>query len=239
MQSGFLAKCVGDKEVKDLLEKVHDASCGDASEISLSRRIQRRGYYWPKMKQQADSMQAACEKCQMPIQRQETFMASDTTGDWQQPYCDFLIEGILPTNNREAFNVERIAKRYFVEGENLYRKGFNGEPLRCVDKEEVGRLLQEAHSGECGEHQGRKKLYYQLLSLGYYWPTMKKDTAAFVKCCKTCQLHANLSHKHVVTLQDMKTPWPFHTWGLDLIGPIYPAAEGNIWIITATEYFTK
>ena len=104
------------------------------------------------MKQQVDFVQAAYEKCQMPIQRQETFMASDTSGDWRQPYLDFLIEGILPTDNKEAFNIKRIAKRYFVEGENLYRKGFNGEPLRCVDKEEVGKLLQETHSGECGEH---------------------------------------------------------------------------------------
>ena len=89
-----------------------------------------------------------------------------------------------------------MAKRYFVEGESLYRKGFNGEPLRYIGKEEVKKLLQEVHSRECGEHQGQKKLYYQLLSLGYY---IRKDTT-FVKRYKTCQLHANLSHKYVVTL---------------------------------------
>ena len=37
----------------------------------------------------------------------------------------------------------------------------------------------------------------------------------------------------------MATPWPFHTWGLDLIGPIGPASGGHIWILVATEYFTK
>ena len=42
LQGGFLAKCVGSKEGKDLLEKVHDASCGDASMVSLNRRIQIR-----------------------------------------------------------------------------------------------------------------------------------------------------------------------------------------------------
>ena len=40
-------------------------------------------------------------------------------------------------------------------------------------------------------------------------------------------------------LQDMTTPWPFHTWGLDLIGPINPPSNGYIWILAATEYFTK
>ena len=37
----------------------------------------------------------------------------------------------------------------------------------------------------------------------------------------------------------MTTPWPFHTWGLDLIGPINPSSNGYIWILAATEYFTK
>ncbi|XP_050245856.1 uncharacterized protein LOC126693771 [Quercus robur] len=37
----------------------------------------------------------------------------------------------------------------------------------------------------------------------------------------------------------MTTPWPFHTWGLDLIGLINPSSNGYIWILAATEYFTK
>jgi hypothetical protein len=37
----------------------------------------------------------------------------------------------------------------------------------------------------------------------------------------------------------MATPWPFHTWGLDFIGPINPASGEYIWILVATEYFTK
>ena len=37
----------------------------------------------------------------------------------------------------------------------------------------------------------------------------------------------------------MTTPWPFHTWGLGLIGPINPPSNGYIWILAAIEYFTK
>ncbi|GLT96617.1 hypothetical protein SLE2022_142260 [Rubroshorea leprosula] len=37
----------------------------------------------------------------------------------------------------------------------------------------------------------------------------------------------------------MKTPWPFHTWGLDLISPIHPPSKDYIWILVANEYFTK
>ena len=37
----------------------------------------------------------------------------------------------------------------------------------------------------------------------------------------------------------MVTPWPFYTWGLDLVGPVNPPSCGYIWILVATEYFTK
>uniref|UniRef100_A0A2N9EJD9 Uncharacterized protein n=1 Tax=Fagus sylvatica TaxID=28930 RepID=A0A2N9EJD9_FAGSY len=124
-------------------------------------------------------------------------------------------------------------------GGTLFRKGFHGEPLRCLGLSESQMVMKETHAGECGEHQGKKRLYQCLLTLGYYWPTMKKDAADFVKTCHTCQVQANLIHTHPTSLQNMATPWPFHTWGLDLIGPINPASGGCIWILVATEYFTK
>ena len=37
----------------------------------------------------------------------------------------------------------------------------------------------------------------------------------------------------------MVTPWPFDTWGLDLVGLVNPPSHGYIWILVATEYFTK
>nr|XP_023927802.1 uncharacterized protein K02A2.6-like [Quercus suber] len=37
----------------------------------------------------------------------------------------------------------------------------------------------------------------------------------------------------------MVTPWPFYTWGLDLVGSVNPLSRGYIWILVATEYFTK
>ncbi|CAL2271820.1 unnamed protein product [Prunus armeniaca] len=43
----------------------------------------------------------------------------------------------------------------------------------------------------------------------------------------------------IPNMLDMRTPWPFHTWGLDLIVTIHSPSDGYIWILTATEYFTK
>ena len=77
------------------------------------------------------------------------------------------------------------------------------------------------------------------MQLGYNWPTLKKDSEELVKMCHACQVLGDTIHTHPNVLQDMATPWPFHTWGLDLIRPINPPSNGHIRILAATEYFTK
>ncbi|RXH78753.1 hypothetical protein DVH24_002271 [Malus domestica] len=75
------------------------------------------------------------------------------------------------------------------------------------------------------KHQRRKKLRKQLLSLGHYRPTMRKDTHNMVKRYHACQVHGNLTHKPLKLLQDMHTPWLFRTWGLDLVRIMNLASE--------------
>ena len=38
----------------------------------------------------------------------------------------------------------------------------------------------------------------------------------------------------------MSLPWPFSTWGIDIIGAIHPAASnGHRFILVVIDYFTK
>uniref|UniRef100_A0A2N9G962 Uncharacterized protein n=1 Tax=Fagus sylvatica TaxID=28930 RepID=A0A2N9G962_FAGSY len=210
LPGGVLARCVNLQEAAKKLIEVHEKCC----------ELQRWGKPLP----------------QTPAPGSTQHLSSS---DWRTPFLEYLIENILPQTSQAAIRIKKLATRYFVEGGILFRKGFHGDPLRCLSLAESQTVMKEAHSGECGEHQGKKRLYQLLLTLGYYWPTMKKDTADFVKSCHTCQLQANLIHTHPTSLQNMATPWPFHTWGLDLIGPINPSSGGYIWILVATEYFSK
>ncbi|KAI5317283.1 hypothetical protein L3X38_036990 [Prunus dulcis] len=126
--------------------------------------------------------------------------------NFRNPYLAFFINGTLPTNSKHARKLKRIVKRYFIDGSTLYRKGFKGEPLKCLGVSEAQQVMQEIHAEECGEHQGMKRLHRQLLSVGYHWPTIKNGAYNFLKKCHTCQVHANLSHKPPTLLQDMRTP---------------------------------
>lgn len=57
--------------------------------------------------------------------------------------------------------------------------------------------------------------------------------------CQACQLHGNKIHAPAVELHSLATPWPFHTWAFDLVGPINPPSRGKIWVLIATECYTK
>ncbi|BFG30167.1 hypothetical protein CerSpe_164410 [Prunus speciosa] len=103
------------------------------------------------MKKQAAEVQSNCPTCSTMPSTEESFTISFTE-DWRAPYLAFIVEGTLPTNSKLAYKLKKTVKRYFVDGSTLYRKGFNGEPLRCLGEPEAHRVMQEIHAGECGEH---------------------------------------------------------------------------------------
>ena len=80
----------------------------------------------------------------------------------------YLTEGILPQKHSERYKFKRLATRYFLHNAVLFKKGYDGDPLRCLGPEEAKRMIKEVYSRECGEHKGKKKLYRCLLQMGYY-----------------------------------------------------------------------
>ena len=54
MPGGILSRCVGQEKVQRNLKEVHDRTYGFCEEIRLYRRLQRAGFYWPSMGQDAD-----------------------------------------------------------------------------------------------------------------------------------------------------------------------------------------
>ena len=118
------------------------------------------------MDKQAANIQSQCEKCQH-IPRHEESYAMFTFNDWRIPFLEYLIEGVLPDNRDEAYRLKRIATRYFLEGV-LFRKGFNGEPLRCLETPEAQSVMQEVHASECGFIKVRSDFSSSCLASGIF-----------------------------------------------------------------------
>lgn len=82
----------------------------------------------------------------------------------------------------------------------------------------------------------------KIMRQGYYWPTMGRDSYAFVKKCQKFQLHSLLLVAPSSSLHSLTAPWPFSMWAFDIVGPFDVYVETRTrpaFILTATEYYTK
>ena len=113
---------------------------------------------------------------------------------WKDPIWDYLVDGKLPSDLKEASKLRARSVRFTVHWGTLYKRGFSAPILKCVWKEDANYILREVHEGICGNHIEARTLAGKTLRQGYYWPTMLKDTTELVRKCKSCQEHANISH---------------------------------------------
>ena len=101
--------------------------------------------------------------------------------NWTTPLVSYLKNGVL-LDEKEAARKQKVQVASFVLMKDvLYKRGFSRSYLRCLGTEEVDYTVREIHEGICGNHSGARSLVHKLIRARYYWPTMLKDTQAYVK----------------------------------------------------------
>ena len=154
------------------------------------------------------------------------------------PIWDYLIEGLLSSDPKEAAKPRTRSARFTNHKGSLYKRGFFTPILKCIAGKDTDYVLREVHD-VCRNHIGAQALAGKVLRQGYYWPTMLRDATDLVRECKTCQEHAKISHLPSEPLTLVTSPWPFQLWGLDILG-LLPIGKGKCkFIIVAVDYFTK
>ena len=162
-----------------------------------------------------------------------------TAPSWMDPIWDYLLNGILPSDPKEASKLRARSARFALLRGTLYKRGFSAPLLKCIGKEDANYVLREVHEGIYGNHIGARALADKTLRQEYYWPTMLKDATELVRKCKICQEHAKISHLPVESLTSIISPWPFQQWELDILEPL-PIGKGQCkFAIIEVGYFTK
>ena len=108
----------------------------------------------------------------------------------------------LPEDRAEAERIARRSRSYTVVNDELYRKSPSGVLMRCISEEDGRRLLQEIHSGICGNHAASRTLVGKAYRQGFFWPTAVTDSDAIVRTCEGCQYFARQIH---VPAQELQT----------------------------------
>jgi hypothetical protein len=77
----------------------------------------------------------------------------------------------LDPTKRRALRL-KSASFHLVNG-ILFRQNFDGVLMRCLEKDEVEKVLVELHAGEAGGHFGGDTTAHKVLRAGYYWPFLE------------------------------------------------------------------
>lgn len=156
----------------------------------------------------------------IPVQRGE---------DWMTPICKYSRDGILSEDKIEAKRMWYHAARYLLYDGSLYRRGINTPLLYCLAPHEATEVLREIHENVCGNNTGGQSLAYKVLRQGYYWPTLKKDTAEYSQKCEKCQ-------KDLTCILSLL---PFAKWGIEIIDPLHRTPNRFKFAIVAMDYHMK
>ncbi|XP_070022208.1 uncharacterized protein [Nicotiana sylvestris] len=145
---------------------------------------------------------------------------------WFHDINEYLAKGEYPelTNAIQKRTLRRLSNNFFHSGGILYRRTPDLGLLRCVDAKEASKLLEEIHVGTCGSHINGFVLAKKILRAGYFWMTTETDCIQYVRREQRCQIHANMIKVPLNELNTTSPSWLFAVWGMDVIGPIEPAA---------------
>jgi len=95
--------------------------------------------------------------------------------------------------------------------------------------------MVELHEGICGNHVGVRARSLKVVQVGYYWPTMKEDCMRHAQRCKQFQMHPDWHHAPPEELRSIYSPWPFHTWEIDILGSFPLAIRQIKYLVVAIE----
>ena len=108
--------------------------------------------------------------------------------DWRNEIINWITDEKLPTDNNKAITIARRSKGYVLVGDKLYKRGsHSGVLMKCIPREEGKGILDEIHSGVCGNHTTSRMLVGKAFRAGFYWPTALMDAKILIKQCKKCQ----------------------------------------------------
>ena len=91
----------------------------------------------------------------------------------------------------------------------------------------------------CHEEVGHAGLHKSLARIqeSYVWPGMRRSVRTYLAHCVHCNTLTPQSQENLRGQMPVP-PCPFHTWGIDLVGPFTKSSQGNKYLLTCVDHLT-
>ena len=154
-------------------------------------------------------------------------------------------ESIRHEQTKDDFCIERnpgtISRKceFFQDHEGvIFKRHPRGKHQIVIPRTLIQTVIKENHDPVYVAHPGTKRTY-DLISLNYWWPRMRRSIEEYIRRCDSCQRQKE-DHEFVVPLGKPEEPTGlFSVTSMDVTGP-YPQTERkNIYLLPFIDHFTK
>ena len=128
---------------------------------------------------------------------------------------------------------------YVLRDDMVYLAQPDRENLRaCVPRSLRTVIMWQHHGSALSGHLGAEKTEYNLRQR-YYWKNLTSDVRKFCKSCISCRLRKTVKPNRAGLTTPILAPYPFHTLGMDIVGPLPETVNGHRYILTVIDLFTR
>jgi transposase InsO family protein len=120
--------------------------------------------------------------------------------------------------------------------EVLVRREGDRPPRVCLPSDMRDTAITYVH--ELGAHQGVEATL-ERLSKNFYFPGIKREVAAHVASCLACQAKKRPDPAQRGHLESVADGYPFQRISIDHVGPLPESRQGNKYILTVKDTFSK
>ncbi|KAL2624108.1 hypothetical protein R1flu_008353 [Riccia fluitans] len=166
----------------------------------------------------------------------------DYERSWYEDVWRFLINQEYPRlfNREEKLIFLKKVGPFEIRGHTLYHLGMDEVHRSCLEQDEVPKVLRALQREMEGGHFGIQTTAKKILAAGYWWPTVFRDVAAYVKACDPCQQTGRPTASTRWPLIPILPLAPFEKWGIDFVDSIAPASRRHKrYVLVAIDYFTR
>ena len=128
---------------------------------------------------------------------------------------EYLETGVLPGDERLAWNLALTASQYVLEDDVLYRVEQDSTLCIIPPEDQREKLFNEAHSGVFGAHLSDTKVHSELRR-HYWWSGMRSDITRWTRGCLICNSHCTGRAVHS-PLTPIPVAGPFDRVGVNVI----------------------
>ena len=107
---------------------------------------------------------------------------------WYADIVKYLACGVVPQEiGYQQKRKLRTDNRYYIwDDPLLFKRGADMIIRRCVPESEQGKILNECRASPYGGPFSGERTAHKILQSGFYWPTLFRDCAEWVKLCDRC-----------------------------------------------------